>query len=551
MNIKRTLIFLALILTFGTVNAYADQGKIILDTISKAEAEQLNIVIPTNTPPGHHTATIQIVDPTSGIVSSRDIQFCMNADGTVSWDNVCKAVTANGAYDPSKDLNHVVGTLVTSLALLNALGSDSNSNQGNRQDNNRQQGSLESIDIGARVALRRKQGRGDKSRTWRWPFTFWFDREMGLFSRDFAQFSPLISRVFSGGSYLRAILGSLTALLYPSAIYLGLHLLEVSNWLPMPASVGLMLLGIAIGVADALAGLLVAFVYFVGVLIAGHMHGLDGFLGTLGVVITFFAPILISSSLRPLRRHITDSDSLWERATDYALAILLTGWVVQKMIAALPGLYGKQVALTQHANSLGIYAGVFVAIRFLVEELGTYLYPERTLKLAAESKPLSRYHKHASFVLKVVMFFLVAEPFIGNSPELWIGTVMFAAPIILKLYSDRFPKTTKLNWLLPSGAFNIIFMLFVGAFFAKVVHNAIPDPHKFLHYGFVVLGLPGLVFSIAKLFSNPPKISGAWRTWFIGRWFYRLAGLVVYVLIVLDVAGKDLVTPVQHFFGYK
>jgi hypothetical protein len=547
MRSKLILVSLIGFLGFGSVAAFADQGTVILDTISKAEAEQLNIVIPPNTPPGFHVATIQVVDPTNGIVSSRDIHFCVDAKNIVHWDNKCPDLNANAPYDPTKDLNHVVGTLVAGLAAVNVLTSNSDS----KDKSDREEGSLESIEAGARIALRRNQGRGDRSRSWRWPFTKWYDREMGLYARDFSKYSPLISRVFSDANYLRAMLGSFTFLLYPFAIYFGVHALKVNDWKPIPSSVPIMLSIIGIGIVDSLAGFLAGYTYFIGVLISGNMHTRDNFLSTLGVIIIFFGPILISSSLRPLRRHVKDLDSFWERATDYALAILLSGWAVQKMIGALPGLSGHQVSLTAKANSIGIYAGLFVALRFIFEEIGTYLYPERTLALEVESKKTFKNHKYFEILSKTIMFNLVAEPFIGNSPELLIGTLLFAFPQFLKLYSKRFPKFKFINYLIPKGAFNIIAMLFVGALFAKLVHNAIPDPHKFLRYGFVVLGLPGLFFSLLKMFAAPVNSEKSWKETFIGRPVYRILGIGIYALIVLDIAGKDLVTPAQHFFGFK
>ena len=126
---------------------------------------------------------------------------------------------------------------------------------------------------------------------------------------------------------------------------------------------------IALAILDAMAGFLSGLVFALGVIVSGNFTSRDEVLTVAGLFIIFYAPSLLASSIRPLRRIAKDRDSLWERVTDYSLVTLLSGWTLFKMIGGLNALAGVQLLITFDAQKIGIWTSIFVFIRLVLEDL--------------------------------------------------------------------------------------------------------------------------------------------------------------------------------------
>ena len=85
---KKLAILALLLLNFLVLPANAVEQKVVIDRLTQSEAEDLDIEIPDEVPPGFHSITIEVYDD-NGTVSQKEIEFCKDEEGVVQWDNKC------------------------------------------------------------------------------------------------------------------------------------------------------------------------------------------------------------------------------------------------------------------------------------------------------------------------------------------------------------------------------------------------------------------------------------------------------------------------------
>jgi hypothetical protein len=247
----------------------------------------------------------------------------------------------------------------------------------------------------------------------------------------------------------------------------------------------------------------------------------------------------MASAIRPLRRLSDNRDSSWERVTDYALVTLLSGWAMFKMVGALNALAGVQLVISFHAKEIAYLAAIFIFIRLVLEDFATYFYPIRVNETNGEFREPSTIHKVIALELKIFIFVEIAMPFVGYNIKLLLGTILFALPTIISLtIEDRFPRIPILHRILPSGAFKLVAMVFIGAITAGWIQGMFANPQTFLAWSFVLLAIPGLILSILGKMTKDPESD--WKKTPMGNTFYRVLGVIVFLLIVQIVRGVDL-----------
>ena len=549
---------------------------VVLDRLTSAEAENLDIQIPAEVPPGYHEVVIEVYDD-GGTVDKKILTFCKDLNGKIDWASNCPdlvrmytepeliPITERSelpAYDPAQEPDKSKDLQVTAFAALAALtaggaaaasqkgGSDSNarreeedsaknSEDGSDDKSDEESDDLASVSAGDLKKIERDPGRGDLSRTWQTPLT---DRTDALFSALITRISPhspILARTIADGNYLRAIFGSLSSLLLiPGAIF-GVLALQDTSGQALPPATWIVMAIIALATLDAMAGLVSGLIFTAGVVLSGNFSSRDEILTIAGLFIIFYAPALLASAIRPLRRLAQDRDSLWERATDYGLVTLLSGWMMFKMIGALNALAGVQLVISFAARDIAILASVFILIRLLLEDLTTYLYPVRLNKSAGKFLEPDTIQKVISLEIKLFIFIEIAKPFVGYNLKLVLGTIIFAIPSIISIFfDDRFPKIPVLHRLLPSGAFKIVAMVFIGTLAAGYIQGLFSDARTFLAWSFVVLAIPGLILSLlGKMAKKPAK---DWKISPVGNTAYRILGFLVFLAIIQIVRGVDL-----------
>jgi len=552
--------FAFIIVSISATPAWCDD--VIIDRLTKSQAEELNIVIPNETPPGFHSITIEVYDD-NGVIKNKEIPFCKNLRGEINWDNKCPDVEKLAsleellkiklredlpAYNPAQEPDKSSGLQITALALLAALAGSSRKNEGGANESQDsgdssepQQEELTSIDSATLARVEREIGWGDTSSTWKNPLTNASDYFFPRFALFISHYSPLVARTTSDGSYLRAIFGGNSLVLLPLAFLLGVKALFDTGTQAMAPTLVTVLAIVIVAIFDATAGALAASIFLIGTLLSGNITSRSEALTVLGVMALFVAPALLASAIRPLRRLVFDRDELWERATDYALTILLTGWIVVKMVNALNGLAGVQLAITYQAMAIGVCASISILIRMLGEDVATYLYPARLRKVTVELAEPSRVQKITSGLIKIGFFILLATPYVGVNPQLLLAGALFVLPLIATFsFADRLPKFEKIFQYLPKATWKLVLLTIVGGVLGGYLQGKFSDPTAFLRWCFVLVAIPGFLLSVFEWFAKESQPS--WRSHQVGRIIYRVTGVLVFILAFQIVRGFDFST---------
>ena len=548
----RKLLLLTLIfLNFSVLPAEAVEKKVVIDRLTQSEAEDLDIEIPDDVPPGFHSMTIEVYDD-NGTVSQKEIEFCKDEEGVVQWDNNCpnlnldeesapadpepvKAIKSGlQSYDPLGDPETTKGLHLAAFAALAALTSVKRDEK--QSDEEAEQESLQSVSSGALKLLKNEPGKGDLSNTWDNRFTDETDFAFVSLAHRFNRFSPLLTRTIQDGNTVRAIVGSFAALLIPIGFILGIIAAINTGAQALPPVWAIVGAIMAVAIFDAFAGFVAGFVFFVLALVTGNITNRPELLTTIGVMVLFFAPALLASAFRPFRRLVRTQDDMWERITDYALGTLLTFWVITKMVAAMNGLARLELPITEYGTELALWAAALLLIRVALEDIAVEHYPMRLRALHVEIKKPSQRQKVQSLAFKIFVFFIMAAPFVGSTLNLVLGTLLFAIPQITSLsLEDNLPKK---KLYLPKGVFKTVVMIFVMALASNLIEGAFSSPEAFLKWSFVVMALPGFFLHYLDAITDAPESD--WKTTDKGRKIYRIGGVIVFILMVLVVKGVDI-----------
>ena len=548
---KKLLLLVLIFLNFTVLPADAVEKKVVIDRLTQSEAEDLDIEIPDEVPPGYHSITIEVYDD-NGTVSEKEVEFCKDEEGVVQWDNNCpnlkldeepaavdpepvKAINVGlQPYDPLSDPETTKGLHLAGFAALAALTSIKRNEK--QSDEEQDQESLQSVSSGALKLLKNEPGKGDLSKSWDNRYTDESDFIFVSLAHRFNRFSPLLTRTIQDGNTVRSMIGSWAALLMPIGLILGIIAVVNTGGQSLPPVWTIVALIMAVAIFDAFAGFIAGFVFFLAALLTGNITNRPELLTTIGVMVLFFAPALLASSFRPFRRLVRNQDDLWERITDYALGTLLTFWVITKMVAAMNGLARLELPITEYGAELAFWAAGLLLIRVALEDIAVEQYPMRLRALHVEIKKPSQNQKIRSLAFKIFVFFIMAAPFVGSTLNLVLGTLLFAIPQITSLsLEDNLPKK---KLYLPKGVLKTVVMIFVMALASNMIEGAFSSPEAFLKWSFVVMALPGFFLHYLDAITDTPESD--WKTTEKGRMIYRIGGVIVFILMVLVVRGVDI-----------
>jgi hypothetical protein len=548
---RKILLLILVFLNFSVLPANAVEQKVLIDRLTQSEAEDLEIEIPDDVPPGFHSITIEIYDD-NGTVSQKEIEFCKDEEGIVQWDNNCPTLNLDEVpvqvdpepvqsidsglqpYDPLGDPETTKGLHLAAFAALAALSSVKRNER--QSDEEAEQESLESVSSGALELLKNEPGKGDLSNTWDNRYTDKTDSAFVSLAHRFNRFSPLLTRTIQDGNTIRAIVGSYAALLIPIGFILGIIASINTGAQALPPVWIIVAAIMAIAIFDAFAGFVAGFVFFMLALVTGNITNRPELLTTIGVMVLFFAPALLASAFRPFRRRVHTQDDMWERITDYALCTLLTFWVITKMVAAMNGLARLELPITEYGTELALFAATLLLIRVALEDIAVEHYPMRLRTLHVEIKPLTFNEEIRSLIFKVIIFQGMAVPFVESALHLALGSLLFVIPQLSALGpEDNLPKK---KLYLPKGVFKTVVLIFVMALASNMIEGAFSSPEVFLKWSFVVMALPGFFLHYLDAISDEPETD--WKTTERGRKIYRIGGVVVFILMVLVVKGVDI-----------
>jgi hypothetical protein len=389
---------------------------------------------------------------------------------------------------------------------------------------------LRSVDVAGIAVAFAGTAAGDGSCLWRWPGTGLVDRWSAATTVALAARAPLVSRLIADGSALRAMFGSVSALLPAGGVALGVAAAIDTGGIAMPPTVGLMLAIIVLGVIDALAGALAFAVYAVGVVVAGGILDLDSVRALMGIAVLCFAPTLIAAAFRPIRRTpAANGDEAWERAVDLVVVPLLAGMTAQAMVWALNGVAGVDFPFGYEADRVAVIVMVTMLAKVLLEECAGRWFPERMLIVCPPDLPEpSALRSSVTVVSKVAVYVFVVVTILGNVWHLWAVAAMFAAPLALGLVADRLPNVPMLWRVVPLGVPSMVMYFLVGIYASVWIESWLGETADYARLSFVAISAPFALIGVLYLFGREgDEGEERWCYRPRWRWVYRLGGVAM------------------------
>jgi titin len=441
---------------------------------------------------------------------------------------------AGGApFNPQSEPKGVVDLVANLVALLAlaSLGGSAGGAAGRREDDESETDDERGSGDVSDVAVKYHKSDITGQDVLRMPRISIVDRVMMRAPSVLAHRSPLISRVLTDGTYLRSGFGALWLVLPLFGIVLGfISALNTGFEVRMPA---LMLLTavVVLGTLDAFSGYLASVVFGLAVLLGGGMNSADSIRGVVGIWVFSFGVPLLATATRPFRRKATGVVGVWERSADVVLIALFGAWAAGAMFSSLPGLIGFRPDYASRVSHIQIVVLIALVSRYILENVVAVLAPSRLKEFSTVSLPdASKTQVVISSFLRTVAYIFVASVFIGNNWALWVGGAIYLIPKLVALVDDALPNFSIIHRYMPRGILKVVFMLFVARWWGDILGSRITDPEQMIKVGFVLLGLPGIVFTVLGWFA---RNSRPWPS----TWFTRISGLIVLVIGVLVVFG--------------
>jgi len=260
----------------------------------------------------------------------------------------------------------------------------------------------------------------------------------------------------------------------------------------------------------------------------------------IGLFLLGTGPVFMATAFRTIRRKpVKTSADAWERATDYFVAPVFAAWSAMQIVHVLPALVGLNLELPEEAGpTIAIAAAVAMIIRIFMEGLVARLFPLRLAQnLPEKLAAVSTNQKLVSVALRAVLFAFVGSGFIGFNWYLLLGDIFFVTPTLLGIWQSKFPNSTVLFQVLPAGLPNLAFGKYLNTLTLGALTLAVGASPDLATLAFVILPVPGMLLSIARLFARSPKPGDV--RWYLRpslQWLYRVGGLAMF-LYVLKVVG--------------
>jgi hypothetical protein len=400
-----------------------------------------------------------------------------------------------GPYDPKSEPRKVIDLTVEAMVLLAALGAIAARKE-----------ERESADVAEVSVSFRGSNTVERTDMIRPPVMGVLDQLSFSLPTGVVRKSPMFARIFADGSYLRGLFGAIWLLLPFAGALVGAMAAQETNYSVIMPSFILMTIIMVIGIADAFSGFAAMTTFALLTLLNGGFTSTDSVRGILGLWVLAFAVPLAGAAVRPFRRLASGMFGTWQRATDFVLVALFGAWAAGAMFSALPALTGFRTIDADRIDAIRLIALVALAVRYGIENIARVVVPTRLTSIENQNLPeVSDMQKTLSAIVRTAVFIFVAWVFIGNNWALWLGGAMYLVPKLVGLKEERFPDFNPLHRFLPRGIFKTVVMLFVAKWWGSLVAENVPNADEMVQYGFVLLGIPGLLLGVLGWFGRSSK----------------------------------------------
>lgn len=381
---------------------------------------------------------------------------------------------------------------------------------------------------------------GDRSWTWRAPFTAWTDKIGQVWPGVVGRYSAVAPRVLLDGTWARAMFGSGALLLWLAGVITALVACTAHGSAGLAPAFPLLVAIVILGICDAAAGAAAWLTIAIATLVTGGFQTWSDLRTLLGLGVLFAAISLLAHVIRPLRRNLeTSTNERAERFFDFVMMPPFVAFASSSMLKALNGLSGLTlVTPTEISNFRWIVYGAVLA-RLVLEDIAHHLYPERT-QMVQPDKLVSpgRRWMGTALVVRAAIYVLVGVPFFGLSTTLFVAAILLSVPAILKIFEDNLPNSATLNKWLPRGLFMFFCSMVVGIVLVWNLEGFHPSSST-IRQDFLWLLLPGIIAGLLELFGRE---GGVWPK---GKHQWLLGG-GIWLLALGIVTGHLLLFPTVH-----
>jgi len=372
---------------------------------------------------------------------------------------------------------------------------------------------------------------GDASPTWRLPLTDSFQDGIVRLSAAAGRYSLILPRALADGAWSRAMFGSGAQLLWLVGITLGVISLLQTGFQAIPASTPLLLAIMALGILDAMAGLLAWSVIFLGALFTGHIREIPDMRTAVGVALISITLSMLANYVRPLRRPKgTGWVHVFDRVTDYTIPPIVIAFGAAGMAKALNGLSGLEIISPDETLAIQVVAGLAVLARLALEDLAVHLYPQRCAAVVIpEPHPPSTPWRLAAIVGRTIITILILSAFIGMNWFTFVLALLLAVPLVLRIWVHRIPNYAWLHRWTPRGLVKLTLVTVAGIYLATWIFSS-ENTASLLPAAMGILLLPTALLSIVDTFA---RSGGEWGS----VWTKRLAGIALWALCAGVITG--------------
>lgn len=371
---------------------------------------------------------------------------------------------------------------------------------------------------------------GDRSRLWRMPGRHIIDRVSAQAPLKVGTVSPMMASAISDGSYLRAMFGSLSAVLPLFGVLFGIFNVIESHGYPVPGNYVTFAVLMVLGALDGWSGLAATATILVGAIATGHIFSLSMAVSFSLTAALLFGTAIIVKGVRPLIRDSFDSfQDRWKRAGDMVVGPLFGGFLATQLIGASASAAGLDLPITKHALFIGVTVGLALFARYAISTVAIIHFPRRLSEVSPDHKPSqAKWASIASQILRQVFTALLLHAFLGWS---WVLLVLiglqmaqgFVAPKI----SGQLPKV--LYRLVPRGVANILVMATIGTLGGRLMGQITTDGFWQIAGLLLLLGVVGLLYAMVSALEGED---------FPVTWTTRIAGVGVVVITALQLTGR-------------
>ena len=365
---------------------------------------------------------------------------------------------------------------------------------------------------------------GDRSMTWRLPLTTRSDGFIAALASRSSRVSFILPRCLNDGLWARAIFGSGANLLWFTGIALGLVSLVKGGFQVFPSSTLILLVIMALGILDSMAGLLAWATMFLGALVSGHLSSLADLRTTVGIALIAITLSMLANYMRPLRRARGEGlVYLFDRIADYSIPPVVIAFGAAGMVKALNGLSGLELIADSDIPAIEVVAGLAIVARLVLEDVAVHLYPARCAELALpDLAPPSTPLRLMAIAARTAITLLVLSAFTGLSWPAFIIAALLSVPLVLRVWIHRIPNTANVHQWTPRGVLKLTIITVTGLLVAGWIFAS--EERSALLPGILVLLLvPSALWSIVDVFG---RSGGEWRN----IWPKRVLGIAVWCL---------------------